>query len=189
MGIQSGSSYWAAFLGPAEGRSQAGEGLSMRRGSLDTSIPTSFHHGISLAFGHSSRRKRTPQEECSKCSSKTAVALLNGRFLRFLYPQQSITRYCGGKIGSVFFFYCYYYGYYQLGLFSFTACISVTCIWGRTVCFCEGGDCENGGEFAHHRVVYLRSRSALLNNNNTLPIIIIIIIFLLLSFLPLYLHL
>ena len=70
--------------------------------------------------------------------------------------------------GLCFLLLCYHYGLHRLGLFSFDLYV-ISCIWGAVLCvFVQ--DCQNGGEFARHHLMYLRLRLAFENNNNYHPI-------------------
>ena len=69
----------------------------------------------------------------------------------------------------------YHYGLHQLGLFSYGLYV-ILCIRERVLCVLVQ-DCQNGGEFARHHLMYLRSPFAFENNNNYHPIIIITIFF------------
>ena len=52
----------------------------------------------------------------------------------------------------------YHYGLHRLGLFSYGLYV-ILCIRERVLCvFVQ--DCQNGGEFARHHLMYLRSRLA-----------------------------
>ena len=62
----------------------------------------------------------------------------------------------------------YHYRLHRLGLFSYGLYV-ILCIRERVLCvFLQ--DCQNGGEFARHHLMYLRSRLAFENNNNHHPI-------------------
>ena len=67
-----------------------------------------------------------------------------------------------------FLLLCYHYGLHRLGLFSYDLYV-ISCMRGAVLCvFVQ--DCQNGGEFARHHLMYLRSRLAFENNNNYHPI-------------------